>query len=196
VVAGTAFSPDGTQLFVSVGAPDYSGARLYYSTRVNDEWTPVVAAPFVSDFIYSNEPVFSADGKTLTFTGKKSTEPQAGESAVLLVICQSISTDKRQTIRGGSRRIYSGDMGDSLFRRHRFERANARHELHFIDAVDACASRSSRSEVGICLQAPPGPRTRNSTPSARTSSLLRRMRGFMSSVTSALDESRQPPPPG
>ncbi|MCX6543117.1 MAG: hypothetical protein NTV05_01745 [Acidobacteria bacterium] len=32
-VAGTAFSPDGTQLFVSVGAPDYSGAKLYYSTR-------------------------------------------------------------------------------------------------------------------------------------------------------------------
>ncbi len=72
-VAGTAFSPDGTQLFVSVGAPDYSGARLYYSTRVHDEWTPVVTAPFVSEFIYSNEPVFSADGKTLTFTGKKST---------------------------------------------------------------------------------------------------------------------------
>jgi len=72
-VAGTAFSPDGTQLFVSVGAPDYSGARLYYSTRVNDEWTRVVAAPFTADFTYSNEPVFSADGKTLTFTGRKST---------------------------------------------------------------------------------------------------------------------------
>jgi hypothetical protein len=75
-VAGTAFSPDGTQLFVSVGAPDYSGARLYYSTRVNDEWTPVVAAPFASGFIYSNEPVFSADGKTLTFTGRKSVGTQ------------------------------------------------------------------------------------------------------------------------
>jgi Tol biopolymer transport system component len=71
-VAGTAFSPDGTQLFVSVGASDYSGAKLYYSTRVNDDWTPAVAAPFVSDFTYSNEPVFSADGKTLTFTGRKS----------------------------------------------------------------------------------------------------------------------------
>lgn len=71
-VAGTVFSPDGTHVFVSVGAPDYSSARLYHSTRVNDEWTPVVAAPFASDFIYSNEPVFSADGKTLTFTGRKS----------------------------------------------------------------------------------------------------------------------------
>ncbi len=75
-VAGTAFSPDGTQMFVAVGAPDYSRARLYYSTRVNGEWTPVVAAPFASDFIYSNEPVFSADGKTLTFTGRKATGPQ------------------------------------------------------------------------------------------------------------------------
>jgi hypothetical protein len=72
-VAGTAFSPDWTQFFVAVGTPDYSGARLYYSTRVNDEWTPVVPAPFASDFVYSNEPVFSADGKTLTFTGKKTT---------------------------------------------------------------------------------------------------------------------------
>ena len=75
-VAGTAFSPDGTQLFVSVGTADYTGARLYSSTRVNGEWTPVVPAPFASDFVYSNEPVFSADGKTLTFTGRKATGPQ------------------------------------------------------------------------------------------------------------------------
>jgi Tol biopolymer transport system component len=75
-VAGTAFSPDGTQLVVAVGAADYSGAGLYSTTRVNDEWTPVAAAPFASDFIYSNEPVFSSDGKTLTFTGRKSTGTQ------------------------------------------------------------------------------------------------------------------------
>ncbi len=71
-VEATAFSPDGTQFFVSVGAADYSSATLYHSTRVNGEWTPIVEAPFVSDFTYSNEPVFSADGKTLMFTGKKS----------------------------------------------------------------------------------------------------------------------------
>jgi predicted alpha/beta superfamily hydrolase/Tol biopolymer transport system component len=71
-VEATAFSPDGTQFVVSVGAPDYTRATLYYSTRVNGEWTPIVKAPFVSDFTYSNEPVFSADGKTLMFTGKKS----------------------------------------------------------------------------------------------------------------------------
>lgn len=72
-VEATAFSPDGTQFFVSVGAPDYSGATLYYSTRMNGEWTPIVEAPFVWGFTYSNEPVLLADGKTLMFTGKKST---------------------------------------------------------------------------------------------------------------------------
>jgi enterochelin esterase-like enzyme len=72
-VEATALSPDGTQFFVSVGAADYSGATLYHSTRVNGEWTPIVEAPFVSGFTYSNEPVFSADNKTLMFTGKKST---------------------------------------------------------------------------------------------------------------------------
>ena len=68
-VEATAFSPDGTQFFVSVGAPDYSSARLFHSTLVNGEWTPVAEAPFISDFTYSNEPVFSADGKSLMFTG-------------------------------------------------------------------------------------------------------------------------------
>ena len=72
-VAATAFSPDGSQFFVAVGTADYSGAKLYSSTRMNDEWTPVAEPPFLSDFTYSNEPVFSADGATLTFTGKKAT---------------------------------------------------------------------------------------------------------------------------
>jgi len=72
-VEATAFSPDGTQFFVSVGTPDYSGARLYHSTLVNGGWTPVAKASFISDFTYSHEPVFSADGKTLMFTGRQST---------------------------------------------------------------------------------------------------------------------------
>ena len=70
-VAATAFSPDGTQFFVSVGTADYSGAKLYASQLVNGAWTPVAQPSFLSDFTYSNEPVFSADGATLTFTGKK-----------------------------------------------------------------------------------------------------------------------------
>jgi Tol biopolymer transport system component len=72
-VEATAFSPDGTEFFLSVGTADYSGAKLYYSKRVNDIWTPFAEVPFVSGFTYSNEPVFSADGATLTFTGKKAT---------------------------------------------------------------------------------------------------------------------------
>jgi Tol biopolymer transport system component len=70
-VAHTDFSPDGTQFFASVGAADYSSAKLYYSKFVNDVWTPFAEAPFIADFTFSNEPVFSADGAILTFTGKK-----------------------------------------------------------------------------------------------------------------------------
>lgn len=70
-VAATEFSPDGTQFFLSVGTADYSGAKLYYSKRVNDVWTPLAEARFASDFTFSHEPVFSADGAALTFTGKK-----------------------------------------------------------------------------------------------------------------------------
>ncbi len=72
-VAATAFSPDGTQFFMSVGTADWSGAKLYSSRLVNGEWTPVAEPPFLSDFTYSNEPVFSVDGTTLTFTGKNAT---------------------------------------------------------------------------------------------------------------------------
>lgn len=72
-VAHTDFSPDGTQFFASVGAADYSSAKLYHSKLLNDEWTPFVEPPFLSAFTYSNEPVFSADGATLTFTGRRAT---------------------------------------------------------------------------------------------------------------------------
>lgn len=70
-VEATEFSPDGGQCFVSVGAADYASAKLFYSKRRNDRWTPFAKAPFSADFVYANEPVFSADGATLMFTGKK-----------------------------------------------------------------------------------------------------------------------------
>ncbi len=72
-VEATALSPDGTQFFFSVGTADYSGATLYYSKLENGVWTPIIGAPFTSDFVYSNEPVFSSDGDTLTFTGIEAT---------------------------------------------------------------------------------------------------------------------------
>lgn len=69
-VAATALSPDGTLFFASVGNANYSKSKLYYSKYVNNAWTHFVEAPFISDFSYSNEPVFVADGTTLMFTGK------------------------------------------------------------------------------------------------------------------------------
>jgi len=70
-VEATAFSPDGNWFFLSVGASDYSGSTLYYSKIENHAWTPFAPAPFAADFVYANEPVFSADGATLIFTGNR-----------------------------------------------------------------------------------------------------------------------------
>lgn len=70
-VEATALSPDGNLFFASVGNADYSSAKLYYSKYVNNEWTSFTEAPFISDFSYSNEPIFSEDGTSLIFTGKK-----------------------------------------------------------------------------------------------------------------------------
>jgi hypothetical protein len=69
-VEGTEFSPDGTQFFAGVGDSSYSSARLLYSRLVKGSWTPFVAAPFTAGFGFSHEAVFSADGTTLTFTGR------------------------------------------------------------------------------------------------------------------------------
>lgn len=72
-VEATAFSPDGSLFFLAVGDSTYSSAKLYYSKCVNNVWTPLSDPPFLSGFTFSHEPVFSADGSTLTFTGKKGT---------------------------------------------------------------------------------------------------------------------------
>jgi Tol biopolymer transport system component len=75
-VEATEFSPDGTQFFLAVGDASYSSARLLYARRVNGAWTPFEEPPFVSGFAFAHEPVFSTDGTTLTFTGRKATGPQ------------------------------------------------------------------------------------------------------------------------
>jgi predicted alpha/beta superfamily hydrolase/Tol biopolymer transport system component len=72
-VEATAFSPDGSLFFLAVGDSAYSSAKLYYSKCVNNVWTPFSEPTFLSGFTFSHEPVFSADGTTLTFTGKKGT---------------------------------------------------------------------------------------------------------------------------
>jgi Tol biopolymer transport system component len=70
-VEATEFSPDGTRCLLGVGDSSYSSARLLCSERVNDVWTPFAAPSFTTGFLFSHEPVFSADGNTLTFTGRK-----------------------------------------------------------------------------------------------------------------------------
>lgn len=70
-VEATAFSPDESLFFLAVGDSTYSSAKLYSSKRVNNVWTPFSEPLFLSGFTFSHEPVFSADGTTLTFTGKK-----------------------------------------------------------------------------------------------------------------------------
>lgn len=72
-VEATEFSPDGSLFFLAVGDSTYSNARLYYSKCVDNVWSPFSEPPFLSGFTFSHEPVFSADGKTLSFTGRKGT---------------------------------------------------------------------------------------------------------------------------
>lgn len=72
-VEGVVFSPDGALCFMGVGDASYSSAKLYLSSRVNEVWAPFAEAPFVSDFTLSGGPAFSADGKTVTFSGTKAT---------------------------------------------------------------------------------------------------------------------------
>ena len=46
-VESTAFSPDGTLFFASVGSADWSTSKLYLSTFVNGAWTPFVEPLFL-----------------------------------------------------------------------------------------------------------------------------------------------------
>ncbi len=69
-VEATELSPDGTMFFVGVGDASYSSARLKYSKFENGAWTPFVDAPFISNFDFSHEAVFSPGGDTVTFTAR------------------------------------------------------------------------------------------------------------------------------
>jgi hypothetical protein len=70
-VEAITFSPDGKECFLGVGSADYSTARAYASTNAGGSWAPFIEPLFMSDFDYTNEPVFSPDGGTLTFTGQR-----------------------------------------------------------------------------------------------------------------------------
>ncbi|MBA4317114.1 MAG: hypothetical protein C0412_01815 [Flavobacterium sp.] len=68
----TELSPDGIHFFMSVGSANYTSAKLYYSKYLDNERTSFIEPSFTSGFSQSMEPVFSADGLTLTFTGRQS----------------------------------------------------------------------------------------------------------------------------
>ncbi len=72
-VSGIAFSKDGAECFLHVGDANYSGMSMYYSKCVNGVWMPLVEPAFLAGFTSSGEPLFSQDGRTLTFTAKKGT---------------------------------------------------------------------------------------------------------------------------
>lgn len=61
-----AFSPNGNECYFSVWGINYSSARIYYTKRENNIWSPQVEAPF-SVGHYAKNPFFSTDGNKLYF---------------------------------------------------------------------------------------------------------------------------------
>jgi hypothetical protein len=60
------FSPNGNECFFNVWATDYSSAKIYYTKRENNTWTPQVEAPFSIGHMASG-PFMSSDGNRLYF---------------------------------------------------------------------------------------------------------------------------------
>ncbi len=70
-VGSVAFSPDGLECFLDAGDANYGCSTLYHSVCWEGVWSPLVEAPFTRDIPFAGEPVFSTDGRTLAFTGRK-----------------------------------------------------------------------------------------------------------------------------
>lgn len=68
-VAGIAFSPDGTECFLSIGSENYSGGHIFQTTCVEGSWTPLSQPDFLGGFAMSGEAIYAKDGQQLTFTG-------------------------------------------------------------------------------------------------------------------------------
>jgi hypothetical protein len=60
------FSPIGNECFFNVWATDYSSAKIYYTKRENNIWTPQVEAPFSIGHMAIG-PFLSSDGNRLYF---------------------------------------------------------------------------------------------------------------------------------
>jgi hypothetical protein len=60
------FSPNGNECYFNVWATDYSSAKIYYTKRENNIWTPQVEAPFSIGHMASG-PFMSLDGNRIYF---------------------------------------------------------------------------------------------------------------------------------
>jgi Tol biopolymer transport system component len=61
------FSPDGSECFFTVWGAKYSSAKIFWTKRAGDAWTPQVEAPFSAGH-YATSPSFSRDGNRLYFS--------------------------------------------------------------------------------------------------------------------------------
>jgi len=77
--ARIAFSPDGNECFFTVPNDfNFTNVQMYYTKRVNNEWTPQVLAPFSLPGHSYSQPFFSADGNKLYFTSAESGSKKIG----------------------------------------------------------------------------------------------------------------------
>jgi Tol biopolymer transport system component len=61
-----AFSPDGNECYFSVWGANFSSAKIYWTRRVGNTWTPQMEAPFSARH-YATGASFSKDGSRLYF---------------------------------------------------------------------------------------------------------------------------------
>ena len=65
-----AFSPSGKELFYSVYVGNQQPQKIFFSKRLNGNWSQPVVAPF-SGIYKDGQPVFSVDGKRIYFYSKR-----------------------------------------------------------------------------------------------------------------------------
>jgi Tol biopolymer transport system component len=70
LVDHVAFSPDGNECFFTIWGPKFSSAKILWTKRVGNTWTPQGEAPF-SEGHYAATASFSMDGNRLYFSYSK-----------------------------------------------------------------------------------------------------------------------------
>src|SRR5664279_5168601 len=70
LVDHVAFSPDGNECFFTIWGPNFSSAKIFWTKRVGNTWTPQEEAPFSAGH-YAATASFSMDGNKLYFSYSK-----------------------------------------------------------------------------------------------------------------------------